>query len=250
MKFYLECDNNPKALEVCKEIIGNPYKTEDIEKAEVIVVVGGDGFMISTIHKYSDLNKPFYGCNAGTLGFLMNENFELLNHEGIEAIDSFMLEIETFTKSGKIVKARAINEAYLLRSTTQAAKIQVEIDGKVRLEELVCDGVLVATPLGSTAYNSSVHGPILPLKSEILALSPISPFRPKAWKGALLTSDSTIVLKVLEEEKRKVNAVADNYQVEDVKELKIKADLKKKFQIIFNKGCDLKERIIREQFNY
>jgi NAD+ kinase len=181
-------------------------------RAQVIVALGGDGLMLQTMHAHMNDLVPIYGMNRGSVGFLMNEYREdgLLERLALaEKNRIHPLSMEVHDREGRVVKALAINEVYLFRQTAQAAKLKISVDGKVRLEELMCDGVLVATPAGSTAYNLSAYGPILPIDARLLAVTPISPFRPRRWRGALLPNEARILIEVLEPEKRPVSAVAD-----------------------------------------
>ncbi|GGA82962.1 NAD kinase [Brucella endophytica] len=229
------------------------YGQEKPENADVIVALGGDGLMLQTLHDFMDLQKPIYGMNRGSVGFLMNAYHEDGLRERIEAAHAETIRPLTMraeTKSGEIVTALAINEVSLLRQSYQAAKIKVSIDDKTRLEELICDGVLVATPSGSTAYNLSAQGPILPLDSPLLALTPVSPFRPRRWRGALLPKDVTVRFDILEEEKRPVNAVADHTEVKSVISVTIQEARDKTATILFDENHSWNERILTEQFLY
>jgi len=221
------------------------------DQADVIVALGGDGFMLQCLHTQLGRDIPIYGMNLGTIGFLMNS----LNHEGLEErlakaerASLHPLRMIATDAEGKRVEALAINEISLLRETRQAAKIAISIDGRVRLPELICDGVLVATPVGSTAYNLSAHGPILPLDSSALALTPISAFRPRRWRGALLSHTSKIRFDVAEAEKRPVSAVADHTEVRNTVCVEIAEAREVSFDILFDAGHSLAERILLEQF--
>lgn len=221
------------------------------ESADIIVALGGDGFMLQTLHAHLGALKPIYGMNLGTVGFLMNE----LNVEGLdqrlanaERASLHPLRMIATDRDGHRVEALAINEVSLLRETRQAAKIRVKVDGKVRLPELICDGVLVATPVGSTAYNLSAHGPILPLDSSALALTPISAFRPRRWRGALLSHGARITFEVLEAEKRPVSAVADHTELRHAVRVDVAEARDVTFDILFDAGHSLAERILLEQF--
>ncbi len=220
-------------------------------KAKVIVPLGGDGTMLETLHEYMDLNVPIYGMQCGSVGFLMN-NFST---EGLlERLDAASLTVlhplrmNARTIGGEEFEALAINEVSLLRETRQAAKIRISVDGVMRLRELTCDGVLVATPAGSTAYNLSVYGPIIPLNTGVLALTPISAFRPRRWRGALLPQTAEITLEMLEMEKRPVSAVADFTEVRDVVEVRVREDRSIDLTLLFDPSHNLQERIINEQF--
>lgn len=223
------------------------------EDAELIVALGGDGFMLQTLHQVMDRGTPVYGMNVGTIGFLMNE----FSPDGLleRLADAHITEIHpldmgVIDDAGREHHALALNEVSLLRSTYQAAKLKILVDGKVRMEELVCDGILVATPAGSTAYNLSAHGPILPVGASLLALTPISAFRPRRWRGAILANKALITLQVLNPDKRPVNAVADNVEFERVVEVKVREDRSHAVSLLFDPGHNLDERVLAEQFRY
>ena len=219
--------------------------------ADVIVALGGDGFMLHTLHKYMDCDKPIYGMNCGSVGFLMNEYgesglIERINEAKLATLHP--LHMTARTEGGEEHHALAINEVSMLRQSRQAANLRISIDGKVRLEELMSDGILVSTPAGSTAYNLSVHGPILPIKSNALALTPISPFRPRRWRGAILNHNAVVKIEVLSSDKRPVSAVADFTEVVGVVSVEVKEERAKKINLLFDAGHSLEERIISEQF--
>ena len=221
-------------------------------EAEIIVALGGDGFMLETLHRHLASRIPIYGMNQGSVGFLMNEYGEddlLARINAAEQAVIFPLVMTTLDKTGARERALAINEVSLLRQTRQTAKLRISIDGKVRMEELVCDGVMVATPAGSTAYNLSAHGPIIPLDARVLALTPISAFRPRRWRGALLPHTAAVRLEVLEADKRPVSAVADNFEVRDVLEVSIAEDRNTRLSMLFDAGRSLEERVLAEQFS-
>jgi len=229
------------------------YGQEKLEEADVIVALGGDGFMLQTLRETMGTGKKIYGMNRGTVGFLMNEYGEdRLRERIVEAIPETVrpLEMTAIDQDGKVFRALAINEVSLLRQSYQAAKIRIAIDGKVRLEELICDGIMVATPAGSTAYNLSAHGPILPLDAPLLALTPVSPFRPRRWRGALLPNQSTVELTILEPEKRPVNAVADHTEIKSVATVTVRESLDMTATILFDASHSWDERILSEQFRY
>ncbi|WP_159590068.1 NAD kinase [Chelativorans xinjiangense] len=229
------------------------YGQERPENADIIVALGGDGFMLHTLRETMGSGKKIYGMNRGTIGFLMNEyREEGLRERIMEAIAETVrpLEMTVTDMDGKVSKALAINEVSLLRQSYQAAKIRIAIDGKVRLDELICDGVMVATPAGSTAYNLSAHGPILPLDAPLLALTPVSPFRPRRWRGALLPNQATVDLTVLEPEKRPVNAVADHTEIKSVVEVRVHESHNMTATILFDASHSWNERILAEQFRY
>ncbi len=221
------------------------------DAADVIVALGGDGFMLHTLHRTQELPAPVYGMNRGTVGFLMNEyGAEDLPDRlaGAEEAVINPLSMRATTTAGEVQTALAINEVSLLRAGPQAAKLKITVDGKTRMEELVCDGALVATPAGSTAYNYSAHGPILPIGADVLALTAMAAFRPRRWRGALLPKTAEVRLDVLEPEKRPVIAVADSASVEQVARVDIRSEPRVAHRILFDPGHGLEERLIREQF--
>ena len=227
------------------------YDSAPPDQADVVVALGGDGHMLETLHAYRDRDVPIYGMNQGTVGFLMNEYRETGLLERVAeagAVRIRPLEIAAESVSGESLSTLAINEVSLLRQTRQAAKIKILIDGKVRMPELICDGVLVATPAGSTAYNLSAHGPIVPLDAKLLALTPISAFRPRRWRGALLPDKATIALEVLEPLKRPVSAVGDYTEVRDVRRVEVRTSPDKSFCLLFDSEHNLEDRILNEQF--
>ena len=229
------------------------YGNSEPENADVIVALGGDGMMLQTLHRFMDSPKPIYGMNRGTVGFLMNEFHgdnlrERLANAHASTIHPLVMRA-TMT-SGKTATARAINEVSLLRQSYQAAKLCLSVDGKERLAELVADGVLVATPAGSTAYNLSANGPILPLDTNLMALTPISAFRPRRWRGALLPDRAQVTVEILEAEKRPVAAVADHFEIREVARVEIAMDHATGVVILHDPGHSLAERILREQFGY
>lgn len=222
-----------------------------VETAEVIVALGGDGLMLSTLHATSSLGVPVYGMNRGTVGFLMNEFAE----EGLirrlcDAEEAVInpLRMRAHAADGVVVEALAINEVSILRSGPQAAKLRILVDGRERLAELVCDGALVCTPAGSTAYNYSAHGPILPIGADILALTPMAAFRPRRWRGALLPKTARVTFEVIEADKRPVSAVADSAEVREAVRIGIESVPDVRHRILFDPGHGLEERLIREQF--
>lgn len=229
------------------------YGDSPIEKADVIVALGGDGLMLQTLHRFMDSSKPIYGMNRGSVGFLMNEFRETGLRKRLSTAQHSTIHPLTMTATaadGTLTSANAINEISILRRSYQAAKLRVSVDGKVRLAELVADGVLVATPAGSTAYNLSVNGPILPLNTPLLALTPISPFRPRRWRGALLPNHAHVRIEVLEPQKRPVSAVADHTQVENVRSVEIAMNTGIDLVMLHDPGHSLDERILREQFGH
>ncbi len=239
------------AAERAAQTLTQKYGTFKLDQAEIIVVLGGDGFMLRTLRDTQDLGIPVYGMNYGTIGFLMNEFSEhALVHRLNKAEETIINPLKMVAKclNGNVETALAINEVSLLRSSAQAAKLRVLIDGKERINELVCDGALVSTPAGSTAYNYSAHGPILPINADVLALTAMAAYRPRRWRGAVLSSDSTIVFQILENEKRPVSAVADSLEVENVLNVTIKSEKRIQHRLLFDPGHGLEERLISEQF--
>jgi len=233
--------------------LSETYKAVPAEKADVVVALGGDGFMLQTLHTFMNSGKPIYGMNCGSVGFLMNEyNEDALAARLADAVETEVhpLAMTARDAKGQTHKAYAINEVSLLRQSYQAAKLRLLIDGKPRLEELICDGVIVATPAGSTAYNLSAHGPILPIYAPLLAMTPISAFRPRTWRGALLPDDAKIRIEVLESVKRPVNVVADNVEFKSAVEVTVASDKKAKSLILFDPDHSWDERILVEQFKY
>jgi len=229
------------------------YPGVEPEDADVIVALGGDGLMLRTLHRFMGTSKPIYGMNKGTVGFLMNEFREDELFERLEASERSIthpLLMVAWDVRGEAHTARAINEVSMLRQTYQAAKLRVSIDNQVRLAELAADGILVATPAGSTAYNLSVNGPILPLNAPLLALTPISAFRPRHWRGALLPDYAKIQIEVLEPEDRPVSAVADHTEFRDVARVHTSMDRSIDLVMLHDPGHSLDERILREQFGY
>ncbi|MBL8697207.1 MAG: NAD kinase [Alphaproteobacteria bacterium] len=221
------------------------------EVADVIVALGGDGFMLQTLHRYIDRNVPVFGMNRGSVGFLLNDFRETALIDRIAAATRVTLNplrMEATTIAGQRTSAIAINEVALFRQQRQTAKIRIEIDGVVRLEELACDGILVATPAGTTAYNLSAHGPIIPLGAGLLALTPISAFRPRRWRGAMLQRTARVGFEVLEPEKRPVSATADNMEVRDVVHVEVREATDIAFTLLFDPDQNLEERILKEQF--
>lgn len=220
--------------------------------ASVVVALGGDGLMLQTLHDFLKTGLPIYGMNFGSVGFLMNEYSQTGLPERVAAAEPalvYPLRMKAHGPQG-IQEALAFNEVSLLRQTRQTAKIRIALDGKERLDELNCDGILVSTPAGSTAYNLSAHGPILPLNAELLALTPISPFRPRRWRGALLPHRAQIRFDILQADKRPVSAVADNTEVREVTRVDIAEDRSISMTMLFNKDHSLEERILTEQFQY
>ncbi len=232
-------------------MLSNRYGTVDLDRAQVVVALGGDGFMLQTLHAIQDRDLPVYGMNRGTVGFLMNAYSEGGLLERLSAAEETVinpLRMRAIRADGSVHEALAINEVSMLREGPQAAKLRVHVDGKMRMEELVCDGVLIATPAGSTAYNYSAHGPILPINSEVLALTAIAPFRPRRWRGALLPKGANVEVEVLTPERRPVMADADSRFVRHVVRVQIRSAQDVRHRLLFDRGHGLEERLLREQF--
>jgi NAD+ kinase len=229
------------------------YGNVAADKADIIVALGGDGLMLQTMHRYMNNRIPIYGMNRGSVGFLLNDYHEDQLLERLGAAETTIihpLRMTAFDCDGAEHKALAINEVSLFRQIYQAAKLRIAVDGKVRLDELICDGLLVSTPAGSTAYNLSAHGPILPINAPLLVLTPISPFRPRRWRGALLPNEAVVRIEVLEPDKRPVSAVADNTEFRDVIAVEVREANDIDIFMMFDPGHTLAERILREQFDY
>ena len=243
---------HPEAIEADERLRAR-YDHVDPDDADVIVALGGDGLMLNCLHRFMGRGVPIYGMNRGSVGFLMNEHQEddlVSRLNEAEATSIHPLRMAAVDADGNECTALAINEASLFRQTHQAAKLRVSVDGKVRMEELICDGILVATSAGSTAYNLSVHGPILPIEAPLLALTPISPFRPRRWRGALISNSAHVRIDVLEAEKRPVNAVADNEETRSVIRVDVVEASEIDLLMLFDPGHSLDERILSEQFRY
>jgi len=222
-------------------------------KADVVVALGGDGLMLRTLHRLMNSGKPIYGMHRGTVGFLMNEYDERNLRERLAAAETTIIHplvMRARDTKNRLYIHRAINEVSLFRQTYQVARLAIFVDGKERLSELMGDGVLVATPAGSTAYNLSAQGPIIPINASLLALTPISPFRPRRWRGALLPDRAHVTVKVIDAERRPVAAVADHTEVRSVREVEVRMDDTVSIKMLFDPGHSLDERILREQFGH
>jgi NAD+ kinase len=229
------------------------YGEVPLREADIAIALGGDGLMLQTLHQVMGLDTPVYGMNFGSVGFMMNNFSEDGLVERLAAGQEtciYPLSMRVKDAAGTTHSALALNEVSLFRSSHQAAKIQIAVDGEVRLEELVCDGILLSTPAGSTAYNLSAHGPILPIEAPLLALTPISPFRPRRWRGAILSNRATVTFTMREGEKRPVSAVADNVEFQKVREVTVREDRTSGVTLLFDPGTSLEERVLREQFNF
>ena len=233
-------------------ILAARYGNLPLDQAEVVVALGGDGFMLHTLHATETLDIPVYGMNRGTVGFLMNafaaDDLPARLHDAEETVINPLSMVAT-TVNGEVHRALAINEVSLLRAGPQAAKLRISVDGKMRMQELVCDGALVATPAGSTAYNYSAHGPILPIGTDVLALTAMAAFRPRRWRGALLPKNATVRFDVIEPDKRPVMADADSRSVRKVVSVEIRSEPKVSHRLLFDTGHGLDERLQQEQFS-
>ncbi|MEL6265973.1 MAG: NAD kinase [Pseudomonadota bacterium] len=250
-RLSIEASEAPEAQRA-RAVLIDRYGDHPRAAADCIIALGGDGFMLSTLHSSMGLGLPVYGMNRGTVGFLMNA----YRPEGlIERLDvaktARISPLRMTTRvAGEVERtALAINEVSLLRETRQAAKLRVSVDGEVQLDPLVCDGVMVATPAGSTAYNYSAHGPIIPIRGRLLALTPVAPFRPRRWRGALLPYEAEVTIEVLEQAKRPVSATADHVEVRDVHRVDVALAPEIGLSLLHDAGHSLEERIIREQFS-
>ena len=250
MKFHFIASQNPEAKEALKVLIKR-YDQTKLELSDVIIAIGGDGMLLKTLRNSIEKNKPVFGLNKGNVGFLMNElSFDNLENriQTARKVKMHPLFMSAHKINGNIFTELAVNEVSILRQTHQAAHLKITVDKKERLNELVCDGILVSTPIGSTAYNLSARGPIIPLNANILALTPISSFRPRRWRGALLPQRVKIRIEVLNFDTRPVRATADNVEARDIKYIEISTDKTKKLTILYDSDHSLDERIMKEQF--
>jgi NAD+ kinase len=242
----------PQARRALKSLV-RLYGQSDPQEADVIVALGGDGLMLQALHRFMSSGKAIYGMNRGSVGFLMNDYNEKGLSERINAAEPTTvrpLRMTATDQAGREHKAMAFNEVSLLRQTHQTAALRISIDDHVRLDELKCDGIILATPAGSTAYNLSAHGPILPINSPLLALTPISPFRPRRWRGAIIPREARVTIESLEAEKRPVAAVADQFEVRNIRKVEIVEDRKRSARLLFDAGHSLAERVLAEQFRF
>ena len=250
MKFHFIASENPEAKEALKVLIKR-YDQAKLELSDVIIAIGGDGMLLKALRNSIEKNKPVFGLNRGNVGFLMNElSFDNLENriQTARKVKMHPLFMSAHKINGNIFTELAVNEVSILRQTHQAAHLKITVDKKERLNELVCDGILVSTPIGSTAYNLSARGPIIPLNANILALTPISSFRPRRWRGALLPQRVKIRIEVLNFDTRPVSATADNVEARDIKYIEISTDKTKKLTILHDSDHSLDERIMKEQF--
>jgi NAD+ kinase len=252
MKFHFTSSVTPEAIRAKEEYIST-YAQTDPELADVIIPIGGDGILLKSLHDFKDLNKPFFGINYGSVGFLMNstsnKNLEELIKNS-KSTDLNPLKMTAKDENDKIYDSIAYNEVSLMRQSHQASKFQIKINDTTRMNQLICDGVLVSTSAGSTAYNLSAHGSILPLDSKLLALTPISAFRPRRWRGALLSEKNIIKIKVLNFKDRKVSVTADNIEFRNIKEVTIQSSPDKNCKILFDNNHSIEDKILNEQFEY
>jgi NAD+ kinase len=242
----------PEAQQALAQLV-KLYGNHDPADADVVVALGGDGLMLQTLHRHMRTGKPIYGMHRGTVGFLMNEYSTSDLHARLAAARESLIHpllMRATDVHGAVHLHHAINEVALFRQTHQAARLRIMIDERERMAELIADGVLVSTPAGSTAYNLSAQGPIIPINAALLALTPISPFRPRRWRGALLPNTAYVVIEVLESEKRPVAAVADHDEARDVRRVEVLSDKSISMRMLFDPGHSLEERILSEQFGY
>lgn len=252
MKFHFISSNTSEAIKAKKEYIGT-YNQTAPELADIIIPIGGDGILLKSLHDFNELDKPFFGINYGSVGFLMNSssNKDLNNVvKNSKSTDLKPLKMTAVDEDNKIYDSIAYNEVSLMRQSHQASKFQIKINDTTRMNELICDGVLVSTSAGSTAYNLSAHGSILPLDSKLLALTPISAFRPRRWRGALLSEKNIIKVKVMNFKDRKVSVTADNIEFRNIKEVTIQSSKDKNCKILFDKDHSIEDKILNEQFEF
>ena len=252
MKFHFISSNTSEAIKAKEEYIKS-YDQTDPELADMIIPIGGDGILLKSLHDFNELNKPFFGINYGSIGFLMNSASNKDLKEVIKnskSTDLKPLKMTAKDEDNKIYDSIAYNEVSLMRQSHQASKFQIKINETTRMKELICDGVLVSTSAGSTAYNLSAHGSILPLDSKLLALTPISAFRPRRWRGALLSEKNIIEITVINFKDRKVSVTADNIEFRNIKEVTIQSSQDKNCRILFDNNHSIEDKILNEQFEY
>ena len=252
MKFHFISSNTSEAIKAKDEYIKSYNQTEP-DLADIIIPIGGDGILLKSLHDFNELDKPFFGINYGSVGFLMNSANNIdLNAviKNSKSTDLKPLKMTAIDEDNKIYDSIAFNEVSLMRQSHQASKFQIKINDTTRMNELICDGVLVSTSAGSTAYNLSAHGSILPLDSKLLALTPISAFRPRRWRGALLSEKNIIKVKVINFKDRKVSVTADNIEFRNIKEVTIKSSQDKNCKILFDNNHSIEDKILNEQFEY
>ena len=252
MKFHFISSNTSEAIKAKEEYIKS-YNQTNPELADMIIPIGGDGILLKSLHDFNELNKPFFGINYGSIGFLMNSASNKDLKEVIKnskSTDLKPLKMTAKDEDNKIYDSIAYNEVSLMRQSHQASKFQIKINETTRMKELICDGVLVSTSAGSTAYNLSAHGSILPLDSKLLALTPISAFRPRRWRGALLSEKNIIEITVINFKDRKVSVTADNIEFRNIKEVTIQSSQDKNCRILFDNNHSIEDKILNEQFEY
>ena len=252
MKFHFISSNTSEAIKAKEEYIKS-YNQNDPELADIIIPIGGDGILLKSLHDFNELSKPFFGINYGSIGFLMNSaNSKDLKEviKNSNSTDLKPLKMTAKDEDNKIYDSIAYNEVSLMRQSHQASKFQIKINETTRMKELICDGVLVSTSAGSTAYNLSAHGSILPLDSKLLALTPISAFRPRRWRGALLSEKNIIEIKVINFKDRKVSVTADNIEFRNIKKVTIQSSQDKNCKILFDNNHSIEDKILNEQFEY
>tara|TARA_B100000029_G_scaffold490276_1_gene549125 strand:- start:442 stop:1200 length:759 start_codon:yes stop_codon:yes gene_type:complete len=250
MKFYFDSSSSDEAVNAKDQYI-KKYNQSKIEDADILVPIGGDGFLLKSLHDYKKYNKPFYGINYGSIGFLMNTKSDEDLEKIVLSAQKILLKplnMKAINIEGNEFKSIAFNEVSMMRQAHQAAKISIEINNVKRMNELICDGVMVSTAAGSTAYNLSAHGSIIPLDSKLLALTPISAFRPRRWRGALLSEKTKIKLNVIDSKTRPSSVTADHNEFRNVKEVEINSSSNIKCELLFDNNHSMEERILKEQF--
>tara|TARA_B100001057_G_scaffold475766_1_gene542934 strand:+ start:167 stop:925 length:759 start_codon:yes stop_codon:yes gene_type:complete len=252
MKFHFLSSNNPDAKKTEFKLI-KLYGQNSVEDADYIIPIGGDGLLLKSLHNFNKLNKPFFGINFGSIGFLMNNiNNEDLNEIIVSSKKSEFkpLKMSAYSLDDKKFEAYAYNEVSIMRQTHLASKIKIKINDQIKMNELICDGVLLSTSAGSTAYNLSAHGSILPLDSNILALTPISAFRPRRWRGALISEISKIEFEVMDQKERSSSVTADNVEFRNIRKVNIISSNENKCTVLFDSKHSIEDKILNEQFNY
>ena len=252
MKFHFLSSDNPEAKKAEKNLIGM-YGQNEPDNSDYIVPIGGDGLLLKSLHSLNNLNKPFFGINFGSIGFLMNNIVDKdLNETVSNAKKSYFKPLKMIATSidNKIFEAYAYNEVSIMRQTHLASKVKIKINNKIKMEELICDGVLVSTSAGSTAYNLSAHGSILPLDSNILALTPISAFRPRRWRGALISETNKIEFDILDNKERSSSVTADNIEFRNIRKVNVESSNENKCTVLFDSKHSIEDKILNEQFDF
>ena len=252
MKFHFLSSDNPEAKKAEKNLIGM-YGQNEPDNSDYIVPIGGDGLLLKSLHSLNNLNKPFFGINFGSIGFLMNNVVDKdLNETVSNAKKSYFKPLKMIATSidNKIFEAYAYNEVSIMRQTHLASKVKIKINNKIKMEELICDGVLVSTSAGSTAYNLSAHGSILPLDSNILALTPISAFRPRRWRGALISETNKIEFDILDNKERSSSVTADNIEFRNIQKVNVESSNENKCTVLFDSKHSIEDKILNEQFDF